>query len=75
MRPNRPSPAKMQSMCDKFNDRHPPGAKVEYWTGPREGVGKSGVVASGGACILGGHTAVVYIVGAGCVALSHVQPA
>ena len=62
-----------QRMVDMFNAAHSVGTRVRYWAGPREGDGTVSTTRSE-AEVLGGHTAVVWIVGVrGCVALSHVQ--
>lgn len=50
------------------------GAVVRYWTGVREGPGKIGHVKFDGIYELASGQAVVYIVGVGAVALSHVEP-
>ncbi|RUX22147.1 hypothetical protein EOA27_04345 [Mesorhizobium sp. M2A.F.Ca.ET.037.01.1.1] len=63
----------MQADCDAFNRRHAVGDVIRVWTGPREGDPVERVTTSP-ACILGGHTAVVYVKGGGgCIALSHVE--
>lgn len=65
--------AAMQAACDRFNARHAIGATVMCWPGPREGAPVPRTV-SGPACVLSGHTAVVYVSGGGgCIALSHVE--
>jgi hypothetical protein len=56
-----------------FNEANPPGALVRFWTGFREGPGKEGRIYHV-ATLLGGHTPVAWIEGAGsCVALTHVE--
>lgn len=58
---------------DRFNELHPVGTRVRYWTGVREGEGRKGVTTHE-ATLLGGHTPVAWIEGArGCVALTHVE--
>jgi hypothetical protein len=71
-RPKRPTPAQMQRQVDEWNSKHTEKTQVRYWTGTREGEGKLGWTQTQ-ATILGGHTAGVYIGGAGFVALSHVE--
>ncbi|MGJ4855561.1 hypothetical protein ACN6KF_001507 [Labrys sp. La1] len=70
-RPKRLSPAQMQRACDKFNAAHAVGDKILCWPGSKQ-VAPSEFTISGPAGILGGHTAVVYVSGGGCIALSHV---
>ncbi|MCC5574522.1 hypothetical protein IMZ11_02565 [Microtetraspora sp. AC03309] len=74
------STARRQSAVDAWNAHVPVGTPVRYWTGVREGEGKTGVTRSE-AYLLGassgqpGHTPVVFVTGAGsCIALTHVQP-
>lgn len=69
-----------QTAVDAWNARVPIGTPVRYWTGCREGEGKTGVTRSK-AYLLGasgdkpGHTPVVFVSGCGsCIALTHVQP-
>jgi hypothetical protein len=50
------------------------GARVRYWTGVKAGPGKIGYVKFDGIYELASGKAVVYIVGVGAVALSHVEP-
>lgn len=51
----------------------PIGARVQYWTGARQGVGKVGST-RGEPYVLSGHTPVVFVTGHGaCIALTHVQ--
>jgi len=50
------------------------GALVRYWTGVKDGPGKIGHVKFDGIYELTSGQAVVYIVGVGAVALSHVEP-
>lgn len=73
-RPRQLSAAAMQAMCERFNAEHPIGSEIKVWTGPREGAPAPRIVRDPGACILGGHTPVVYVSGGGgCIALTHVQ--
>jgi hypothetical protein len=51
---------------------HPTGTPVRYWPGAREGEPRRSST-QGSSTILGGHTAGVFIAGAGFVALSHVE--
>ena len=69
----RPTQAQMQKAVAQFNHATPIGAIVQYWPGAKEGRRLEGTVTDPGAYILGGHTAVVQIEGAGCVALSHIE--
>lgn len=67
-----PTPA--QAAAKTWNERHPEGTPVSYWTGERDGAGKTGVTRSP-AMVLGGHTAVVWVTGEpSCIALTHVEP-
>ena len=64
---------KERKRADDFNSRYPVGTLVRYWTGLREGEGKTGVTITR-AEVLSGHTAVVWIEGCtGCIALTHVK--
>ena len=55
-----------------WGDMNPPGTRVRYWTGAREGEGKESVTRSYPGVVCG--TAVVWVRGcSGCVALSHVE--
>lgn len=59
---------------DRWNRHHPIGAAVRYWTGERDGDGKTSVTRTV-AELLGGHTPVVWVEGeASCIALTHVEP-
>jgi hypothetical protein len=56
-----------------FNAANPIGTPVRYWTGGREGEGRTGVTRTE-AQVLSGHTPVVWVTGHGaCIALTHVQ--
>ncbi|MEV8248111.1 hypothetical protein AB0R01_30710 [Streptomyces rochei] len=69
--PTRSTP---QQTADAWNATCPEGTAVRYWTGLREGDGKTGQTRSQ-AEVLQGHTAVVWVTGHGaCIALSHVEP-
>lgn len=68
----RPTKAQMQRAVDEWNAKHTEKTQVRYWSGVREGEGKIGWTQTA-ATILGGHTAGVYIGGAGFVALTHVE--
>lgn len=63
---------KLEADCDRFNASHKPGDTIRFWSGVIEGQPREGVIRFG-ACIMGGHTAVVYVVGVGSIALSHVE--
>ena len=68
------SSASKQRRVDDFNHHYPIGTPIRYWTGIREGEGKSGETRSE-ATLLGGHTPVVWVTGhAACIALSHIEP-
>jgi hypothetical protein len=59
---------------DAWNTTYPEGTPVRYWTGFRQGEGRTGRTRSA-ASVLEGHTAVVWVTGHGaCIALTHVQP-
>ncbi|MER9421289.1 hypothetical protein NKI88_02360 [Mesorhizobium sp. M0317] len=71
-RPKQQTPEQMQAACDAFNATYAVGNVIECWTGPREGRPVEREIRHP-ACVLGGHTPVVYIAGGGgCVALTHV---
>lgn len=56
-----------------WNEKHPKGTEVSYWTFEKVGPGRRGQTRSE-AWLVGGHTAVVQVSGAsGCVALTHVE--
>jgi hypothetical protein len=58
----------------QFNEYHPVGTEVRYWTGPREGEPSGRGPTRSPAELLGGHTPVVWVVGhPACIALSHVD--
>lgn len=64
-----------QAAADAWNDAHPVGSAVRYWTGLREGRARASATRSA-ASVLGGHTAVVWVVGeSACIALTHVERA
>lgn len=64
-----------EQLAAAFNDRHPVGTVVHYWTGARSGPGVRSTTRTE-AQVLGGHTAVVWVTGeAACINLSHVQAA
>jgi hypothetical protein len=64
----------MQARCDRFNAAHPVGAVIRVWPGTREGEPVEVQVRTPGACILSGHTDVVYVTsGHGCISLDHVE--
>lgn len=68
----RPSLAKMQAQCDAFNAKHAVGDTIYCWTGQIEDPPVPRTIRSP-ACVLSGHTAVVYVLGGGgCIALMHV---
>jgi hypothetical protein len=69
-----PSAATLRRSVERWNAEHGEVTPVRYWTGTREGPGLEGETWTL-AKILGGHTAGVYIRGAGFVALSHVEVA
>jgi hypothetical protein len=57
-----------------WNAAHATGTPVRYWKGRRGGKGRVSSTRSDASC-MGGHTAVVWVVGeAACIALSHVEP-
>ena len=64
-------------VIENWNLKHQIGQPVRFWTGPREGEGKTGKTWSE-AQLLSGHTPVVFIrdetgKNIGCVALTHVE--
>lgn len=72
-KPRRPS-TQEQERVKAFNQAHPIGSRVRYWTGLREGPGEISTTTTE-AQLLSGHTAVVWLEGArGCIALSHIEP-
>jgi len=61
-----------------WNGNYPAGTAIRFWTGKREGEGRTGRTYSA-AERLGGHTPVVYVRddegrNCGAIALSHVEP-
>lgn len=62
----------MQAACDRFNERHAVGDTIHCWTGPREGEPVPYRIKYP-ACVMSGHTAVVYVYGVGSIALTHVK--
>lgn len=68
---HKPNLKPMEEACRRFNEKFKVGDEVKYWSGPREGAPKSGLLRFG-AQIMGGHTAVAYISGIGSVALTHI---
>ena len=66
------SKTKKELIVDNWNLKHKVGTRVIFWTGVKEGPGRSGVTTSP-ADILNGHTPVVCIQGVGVVALTHVE--
>lgn len=63
----------LQAVVDAFNERNPVGTLVRYWRGFKQGPGELGPVYRP-AIVLGGHTPIVWIEGAGwCIALDHVD--
>lgn len=67
-----PTGKEMQAACDRFNERHAVGDTIHCWIGPREGEPVERRIRYP-ACVMSGHTAVVYVYGAGSIALSHVK--
>ena len=68
-----PSLEELQHQVDEFNLKYPVGTNVKYWPGTRHSVPKLGKTWTD-ARVMGGHTPVVYVEGAGAIALSHVEP-
>lgn len=67
-------PTKAEREAQRWNERHPVGTTVRYWTWLREGEPSGVGETTHRAAVLGG-SAVVWIRGCkrGCVALSHVE--
>jgi hypothetical protein len=62
-----------ERIADAFNEAHPLGTPVRYWTGIRQGDGQTAVTRTP-AQVLGDHTAVVWVTGeSSCIALTHVD--
>ncbi|MER7166991.1 hypothetical protein ABT336_13115 [Micromonospora sp. NPDC000207] len=62
-----------QATANAFNSIHPVETPVRYWTGVREGAGRTGRTRTP-AQVLSGHTAVVWLHGvSGCINLTHVE--
>ncbi|MER9769012.1 hypothetical protein NKJ09_23440 [Mesorhizobium sp. M0189] len=70
--PAKPSGKEMQAACDRFNERHAVGDIIHCWTGPREGKPAAYRIRYP-ACVMSGHTAVIYVYGVGSIALTHVK--
>jgi len=68
----RPSKAEMDRDVLDWNSKYRPGQVVRFWRGLREGPGVLGTTSSE-AMVLGGHTAGVYVTGAGFIALTRVE--
>ena len=69
------TPKDGQMLVDLFNESYSVGQEVQYWAGVKDD--GPGVVSNTTtpAQMLGGHTAVVWVVGRrDCVALTHVVP-
>ena len=66
------SKTKKELEIENFNLKHPPGSRVRYWTGKRDGVARFGNTRTEAQMMC--NTPVVWITGAGAVALSHVDP-
>lgn len=62
--------------AEQFNERHPVGTGVQWWTGVREGQPPTGETKTRTpAQMLGGHTPVVWVEGhPACIALTHIEP-
>lgn len=70
MRPDCYAEAKL---VEHFNQAHPVGTEVRFWSGRREGEGRLSKTRSE-ASLLGGHTAVVWVEDRpDCIALTHVE--
>lgn len=68
-------PTAEEVIVERFNERHPIGTAVRYWTGRRQGSGELTETRTP-ASVLGGHTPVIWVTGhAGCIALTHIEPA
>lgn len=62
-----------QQRVTAFNSAVPVGTPVHYWTGARQGAGKSSRTRTP-AELLGGHTPVVWVEGEpSCIALTHID--
>lgn len=61
-------------LVNHFNHDHTIGTPVRYWTGTREGAGKTSHIRTR-AELMGGHTPVVWVEGeASAIALTHIEP-
>jgi hypothetical protein len=61
-------------LVNHFNHDHTIGTPVRYWTGTREGDGKTSHIRTR-AELMGGHTPVVWVEGeASAIALTHIEP-
>ncbi|MEV6344155.1 hypothetical protein [Actinoplanes sp. NPDC051851] len=68
-----PRTARETARTIEWNERYAIGTPVRYWTGVREGAGKTSRTRTE-ADLLGGHTAVVWVDNEpSCIALTHVQ--
>ena len=68
----RPTPAERRRAVQEWNRSNGAETRVRYWLGLRQGPGQLGTTSTQ-AQVLGGHTAGVYITGAGFVGLTHVE--
>lgn len=69
----------LQVEADGLNDAMPPGTKIRYWSGIKEGPGIEGRVSLWGFTVLCGHTVIGWIYGPHgtfpCIASSHIEKA
>ena len=63
---------KLEKQVADFNAKYPPGTRVAYWPGAREGDGVESVTRSK-AYVFHGWEPVVWVEGHGCIALTHIQ--
>ena len=64
---------RQEDLIDDWNGTHGTNeVPVRYWPGVIEGPGKTGMTRPFGAVLMG-STAVVYVYGAGAIALTHVE--
>lgn len=63
----------LERIADEWNQAHPIGTPVTYWTGLREGNGKYAITRSE-AQVFGGHTPGLWVTGeSSWIALTHVD--
>lgn len=72
---SQPPPPDFGAVVRRWNEAHPVGTPVRYWTGAKWGAGEVGTVREA-AYVLGGHTPCAFVTGhPACIALTHIEAA